>query len=141
MQNDILLISIKPKYAEMIFNGVKTIELRRKFPKVKKGTFVMIYASSPIKAVIGIGIVDDVTSGNPLSFWPSVKQNAGVTLQEFKNYYEDSSVAVGIHLKEISRLPRPLNLSQLREVWPKFHPPQGYHYLSQDRYAELISAS
>ena len=141
MQNSILLISIKPKYVEMIFNGIKTIELRRKYPKAKNGTIVVIYASSPTKAIIGIGVVDEVVSDHPQSLWRSVRHNAGVTLQEFKNYFEDSSTGVGIHLKEINRLTRPLNLSQLREVWPKFHPPQGYHYLSQDSYAALISAS
>lgn len=141
MQNRVLLISIKPKYVEKIFNGIKTIELRRKLPNVKKGTIVLIYASSPTKAIIGLGVVDQVVSDHPQSLWRVVKYSAGVTRQEFDRYYEDASLGVGIHLSEISRLPKPFNLDQVRELWPKFHPPQGYHYLSQDCYAKLILAS
>jgi predicted transcriptional regulator len=53
MARKTLLISIKPRYAEMIFSGVKTVELRRKEPRVGQGDRMVVYVSSPIMEVTG----------------------------------------------------------------------------------------
>lgn len=47
-----IILAIKPKYANMILNGEKTIEFRRKFPKAPLEK-VLIYASAPISKIIG----------------------------------------------------------------------------------------
>ena len=48
-----VLLSIKPKYADKIFNGTKTVELRRICPKVTEGDLILVYVSSPVKALVG----------------------------------------------------------------------------------------
>jgi len=49
----VLLLSIQPKYANLIFEGKKTTELRRVRPRVNQGDFVLIYVSSPDKVLLG----------------------------------------------------------------------------------------
>ena len=53
MPNTVLL-SIKPEYADKIFyQKTKKVELRRVFPSLDKDDLVIVYVSSPKKAVVG----------------------------------------------------------------------------------------
>ena len=48
MSNNVLL-SVRPKYAEKIFERTKTVELRRIRPKLlEEGDLVLLYVSSQI---------------------------------------------------------------------------------------------
>lgn len=53
-----VILSIKPEFVEKIINGEKKFEYRRKIFK-KDVEKVLIYASSPIKSVVGEFIVED----------------------------------------------------------------------------------
>ncbi|MCB8043273.1 ASCH domain-containing protein [Microbacterium oxydans] len=48
-----LFLSIKPRYARSILEGRKTIEVRRKFPDLPAGTTIVLYSSSPERAIVG----------------------------------------------------------------------------------------
>lgn len=125
-----VLLSIRPEYAKKIFSGDKTVELRRKCPRVKNGDLVLVYVSSPVKALIGAFRVDDVISKPPIELWEKVKNKAGITLKEFNMYYDGASVGHGIYFSEVWHLPEPVELEKIRELIPGFHPPQAYQYLS-----------
>lgn len=133
MPHDALLISIKPKYAEKIFAGVKTVELRRTRPRLLRGDLVLIYVTSPVKALAGVCEVVEVMEGTPEALWGLVQDQASVSAEEYCDYYAGATIGFGIHLKNAHRLPEPLQLEQLRTEWPSFHPPQSYRYLSPDQ--------
>ena len=130
MPHDALLISIRPRHAEKIFAGVKTVELRRTRPRLLQGDLVLIYVTSPIKALAGACEVVEVIEGTPEALWRIVQDRAGVSAEEFCDYYAGATTGFGIHLKNARRLPEPLQLEQLKTEWPSFHPPQSYRYLS-----------
>ena len=45
-----ILMSVKLQYANLLVDGVKSIELRRKFPEfISSGTKCLIYSTSPEK--------------------------------------------------------------------------------------------
>ena len=48
-----VLLSIKPEYAEKIFEGTKKYEFRRSVFKNRNVKTVVVYASSPVQKVIG----------------------------------------------------------------------------------------
>ena len=54
-----MLISINPQHVENIFNGTKKYEYRKTKCKIKP-TKIIIYASSPIKKVVGEIIIEDI---------------------------------------------------------------------------------
>ena len=63
--NELLLLSIKTKYANQIFNGTKKYEFRRKSIGDKNcNKKIYIYSSEEDKAIIGYIIVDKVLNGN-----------------------------------------------------------------------------
>ncbi len=127
----ILLLSIRPKYAEKIFEHTKTVELRRVRPKhLKKGDLVLIYVSSPVKALVGAFKVDSVLEKPLKDLWQIVQKEASITRQEFDAYYHGVSVGVGIFFKNqnVMQLNEPIKLEILKEQ--HFHPPQGFRYVT-----------
>lgn len=49
-----ILLSVHPKYCELIFNGKKTIEVRKTRPKLKPPFEVLVYMTKPKKRLIEI---------------------------------------------------------------------------------------
>jgi predicted transcriptional regulator len=125
-----LLLSIRPKYAAQIFSGEKTVELRRVKPKITKGDTVLVYVSSPTKALLGAFEVDEVVESSPVNLWEKVQNIAGITEAEFISYYVGSDKAYGIFIKKSWHLDAPLALSNMKKKWENFHPPQSYRYVS-----------
>lgn len=49
-----ILLSIKPKYAKLIYEGKKTIEYRKDFPKfINWRSKIFLYETAPVKRVTG----------------------------------------------------------------------------------------
>jgi predicted transcriptional regulator len=128
MARKTLLISIKPRYAEMIFSGVKTVELRRKEPRVGQGDRMVVYVSSPIMEVTGECTVAEIEKDTPERLWKKIRQKAGVTKQEFDDYFEGSVQAVAIHVHKPKRFCTPVGLGTLWEAF-SIRPPQSFRYL------------
>lgn len=125
------MLSIRPEFAEKIFAGTKTVELRRSRPRVKDGDWVLVYVSSPVKILMGMFQVDGVHEGVPECLWDELNDRAGVTREQFEAYYAGAERGVGIAVRSPTRLKHPLSLNQLRGAISDFHPPQGFRYLTQ----------
>lgn len=92
-----ILLSIKPKYAQMIYDGTKRYEYRRRMPrKLNVGDTVYLYETAPVKAVTGYFIVGDggiVTTDRHL-LWRMTKEYAGISRVEFLRYFHGDGVYV-----------------------------------------------
>lgn len=124
-----LLLSIHPRFAQSIFDGSKTVELRRVVPKLSKGDTVVFYAATPISAVVGTATVDGVVSGSPSRIWREVGTHTGVSRREFRAYFAGSRCAYAIKLTDATAAGHPTTLEQLRRRLPSFRPPQNFMYL------------
>ncbi|MDM8558083.1 hypothetical protein [Candidatus Parabeggiatoa sp. HSG14] len=83
-----------------IFERTKTVELRRVRPKLlEKGDLVLLYVSSPVQALASAFKVDKIIEKPLKNLWRVVRKKAGITRQEFDNYYDGVSVGVAIFLK------------------------------------------
>jgi predicted transcriptional regulator len=126
-----ILMSIRPKYAEKIFNGTKTIELRRVKPKhIQSGDLVFVYVSSPVKSLVGAFGVSKVIEAPILDLWSIVEHEAGISQVEFENYYQKAESGVAIYISNVWLLPKPIELADLKRYAKGFHPPQSYRYTS-----------
>ena len=72
--------------------------------------------------------VDKIIEKPLKDLWRMVRKKAGITRQEFDNYYDGVSVGVGIFFKvqDVQQLDKPISLDILKEQF--FHPPQGFRY-------------
>lgn len=129
---NVLLLSIKPKYVQKILDGQKSFELRKSRPRINTGDFILIYESSPTKALIGWCKVQNIISDTPEKLWEQVQINAGVTYDEFKAYYKKSTVGVAIQI-ELIQAPRKVALDVIRQKWENFRPPQSFQYLTLEQ--------
>jgi predicted transcriptional regulator len=128
-----VLLSIKPEYAEKIFSGHKSIELRRICPKVEQGDFIFVYVSSPVKTLMGRIEVQKVISNTPQKLWKKVGDKSGVSKKVFDSYYEGASLGFGILVTNPIKLKRPIHLDTLRRSMKGFRPPQNYYYVTPNQ--------
>lgn len=120
-----VLLSIKPKYAEMILSGQKKYEFRRsifKNPNVKK---VVIYASSPISKVIGEFEVDDILSFDIDELWLQTMEHAGIDKDFFHSYFSGKDIGHAIKVKNTKRYKKH---KELKEFNVKYAP-QSFAYV------------
>jgi predicted transcriptional regulator/DNA-binding XRE family transcriptional regulator len=123
-----VVFSIKPEYSRKIASGEKTIELRRRFPmSVPAGTTALIYETSPTRALAGIAEIGEVHRRAPQEIWADFRDRACIARKDFDAYFAGVDRAFAIELKHARRLPRPLELSELRERF-NFEPPQSFLY-------------
>jgi predicted transcriptional regulator len=136
MTGSALLLSIKPRFADAIFSRQKRVELRRVSPRVGSGDLVLIYVTSPRCALEGAFEVERVLEARPSVLWSHVAQNAGVSHEEFNEYFGDRAKAYAIVIRRVWRL-SPVSLSAMRKA--KVRPPQSYQYLNQSAMSRLTS--
>lgn len=127
--NDVLVISLKPEFANKILSGSKKIELRKCSPRLNNGSLVIIYATAPIKSVVGYCILQEVISASPNEVWNSYKEDLGIDKNRYFEYYQGYSKAVGLKVNQVKTLRESIPLSKIREQWPRFSPPQSFLYI------------
>jgi len=123
-----LLISLKPNYADLVFSGLKTAELRRRISAHIENRDVFVYVSSPMMKLRGGFRVGQVWSGTPEEVWSTVSTLAGVSRRVFDDYYEGINVAFALEIINVWEYERPLSLETLRARFPGFVVPQSYRY-------------
>ena len=86
-----ILLSIKPEYVEQIERHTKLFEFRKRNFK-KLPSEVWIYASAPVKKIVGIIQVRDIIEDTPISLWSRCKQNAGIKEKAFFQYFKGKNM-------------------------------------------------
>lgn len=137
--NELLLLSIKTKYANQIFNGTKKFEFRRKSIGDKNcNKKIYIYSSEEDKAIIGYINVDKILKGN-LAFIlnaTNYKDNKDII-----EYFDGCSECYALHISEYHRFSKSIKLEEIRMNYEKFVVPQFYRYVKSQEpiYTELES--
>lgn len=141
MSKHVLLLSVRPRFAQMIFAGTKTVELRRVRPKVKAGDLVLVYVTSPTKEVQGVFKVARAVSGRPSAIWRKFGKRTGITRREFDSYFNGKSHAHALTIEETWLFLKPVRLSCLRKEKRGFRPPQSFHYIRENGFRSSFGFS
>lgn len=129
----VALFSIKPQYAHAILDGSKEVEFRRTSlaPDV---SHVVIYATSPIKKVIGTFEVAGVERALPEALWRTYRSVGAIARDDYTGYFEGTDTAYAIKVRSPQQLLHPLDLSDLS---PGLRAPQSYQYLRDGALAKV----
>ena len=138
-KNKYLFISVKPEFADKLLSKEKSIELRKIKPNVKEGDYIVIYASSPVKCVVGFGIIKRIITTTPSEMWSEYSDLLGIDRIRYDEYYNNRSKAIGIELVSI-KPSLPIRLQNLRDLFSGFHPPQVYRYVTNEQICKAITA-
>jgi len=121
-----VLLSIKPRYVKSIIDGEKRYEFRKSIFKHPDISRVYIYASSPVKMIVGSFEIGDILVDRPADLWENVKDYAGIDNRDFFDYFAGKSRAFAIEIQDLQEFPDPIDP---RETIPGFVPPQSYCYV------------
>ena len=124
-----VVLSLKPRFAEAILAGVKAAELRRTEPKIMVPTRALLYAASPVRALLGTCIVTSVKSADLATLWREHGSKAALLYEEFLQYFEGVDVGTALTLTEPSPFSRRIPLHDLRTKPKSFRPPQSFAYV------------
>ncbi len=117
------VLSIKPKYAKMIYEGRKNWEFRKAPPPICKPMY--IYESAPVSAVTGVlifsfevkGYVDDVYQlAKYNKLW--TRNLPGITVSDLEDYCRGNPVVSALRVAEARKFDQPGSLG--------FKPPQNW---------------
>lgn len=137
MTGDILM-SIRPRFADAILAGQKTHELRRRFADARPGARVIVYASGPRRAVVGMFTVASV---HTMPAWMIARRRRRATTlsgDEIREYLVGVRSGTLIEVSAPTRFTQPISLSQLRSYGVE--PPQSYRYLPSSIARKILSA-
>ncbi|MDR1180948.1 MAG: hypothetical protein LBL13_03085 [Bacteroidales bacterium] len=131
-----LFLPIKPKYAEKILNGTKTVEVRTKKPKLimLKPVYVFLYSVSPICAVTGHAEIMLIDERSPASLWAWYNDEMKIERKEYVSYTREKLLATGIVLKNPKRI-EPITITELKKFGIKNF--QSFTYVDE-KFLSLI---
>lgn len=129
-----IVLSIKPKYADLILAGTKTAEFRRAWAAEKVDTIVL-YASAPIQKIVGVAQVSDVVLVSPSKLWDYCKKHGGgLTKSELLAYMDGKAKGHVILLCSVKRFDQGVLPSR---VMTDFSPPQSFRYMTATEVRKL----
>jgi predicted transcriptional regulator len=131
------LFSIRPEYCERIYDGVKTVELRRRVsPKIAIGSLMLIYETTPTKAVTGTAVISDIKSMPINALWAVAEMKGGIDQAAFFSYFAGLESGYVIQLRRATRLPVSVPLTELVGDYG-LQAPQSYREIN-DRVAAAL---
>lgn len=134
MSDKVLLISIKPKFAEKILSGEKTFEFRKRLPKEPVDT-MLIYASSPVQRIIGYAHIDGTLTLSLSDLWEKTKNDAGITHEYFQEYFARQNKGSALILSSPVRFSHPVKLEEIGVE----RAPQSFMYVCRKAFEKLIN--
>jgi len=127
-----LILSLKPEYADLIFNGTKKVEFRKRFPTNNMDYEIFVYVSSPVKQIRGAFRVNQVTKASPEEIWHTMSEVAGIDKSSFDAYYLNHDFAYALKITNIRKFNSPVSVEILRRKFDKFVVPQSWRILKSE---------
>lgn len=132
-----VLLSIKPKYADLILAGTKRVELRRSWPSNDIGVMVL-YSSAPIQRLVGVAFIDRIEECDFESLWTLANANGGgVTYDELKAYTKGKKTSFGVMISRVKIAEIEVDP---KDIFLNFTPPQSFLYLGPTDYPRVMHA-
>ncbi|MBA0884508.1 ASCH domain-containing protein [Flavobacterium undicola] len=122
-----VILSIKPEYANKIFNGSKKFEFRRSIFKNKEVTKIIVYASSPISKIIGEFEIAKILHEDLKSLWKLTKQSSGITEKYYYDYFIGKENGFALEVKKVKLYKEVVCIKEVYGI----SPPQSFAYVKK----------
>jgi predicted transcriptional regulator len=120
-----VLLSIKPEFANKIFDGTKKFEFRKVIFRDSNVKQIIVYVSSPVQKVIGEFEIDKILMEEPNDLWHKTKDESGISKDYFFNYFINRSVGYAIGIKNVKKYKIPKCIKTDFKAFP----PQSFIYV------------
>lgn len=132
-----IVLSVKPQYAELVFDGSKRIELRRSFSRDGTGYEIFVYVTCPVGKMAGGFETGKIWVEAPEVIWEKARGRACINETEFDAYYAGCEIAHALEIKGVWQYEHPVEVGRLREMCEDFVIPQSWRYLKPGEYEVL----
>jgi predicted transcriptional regulator len=138
---DKVLLSMHSKYAELVFSGVKKVEIRTKFPRRWTGRQAVVYGTQPLGSLMGEVTLTKVVPGTPSQIWEQYGADAGCTFEEYSAYVGDRSEVFAILISDLKPYLAPVGIAQISHLIKEdLHPPQSFVDVKMDKATPWVRA-
>ncbi|UTS88161.1 ASCH domain-containing protein [Rhizobium anhuiense] len=124
-----VLLSIKPEFAEKIFEGTKRYEFRKSMFRDKAVRTVVVYVTRPVGQIIGEFDIDEILCEQPERLWQLTKSHSGITREFFDSYFSGRSTSFALVVGATRRYHPPIDPAVF---FDNFTPPQSYMYVDDE---------
>ena len=124
-----LLMSLRPEFAELVLQGRKTIEFRRRFSKKYEGATIVFYITHPVKQFMFMATIARVDHRQKERLWDAYRDQGGIARTTFDQYFFGTGYGYAIQLSNVRRIPNQLGLKHAQEIYPGLRPPQSFQRL------------
>jgi predicted transcriptional regulator len=121
----VALLSIHPQLAAAILTGRKRVEFRRRSPS-SATSHVIVYATAPVKRIVGWFRVEAFEAGSPSALWERFGDLGGIAAADFARYFEACDLGTAIRVADVSRVEPP---APIEAVGAGVCPPQSFRYI------------
>lgn len=97
-----IILPIAPQYIEKILSGEKKYEYRKRLCK-NNISRMYLYATAPVKGIVGEAEVIGKLEKNPKDLWNLTFQDSGIKVELFYKYFENYSRACAYKLGTVTR--------------------------------------
>ena len=125
-QEDNIILPISPVFANKIVNGEKKYEFRKKLAK-KDVNKIYIYATSPVKKIIGEVEVLSKISMDKKELWELSYNEAGVTKEFYLKYFSENKEANAYLLGKVEKYYEGISLADIGISYV----PQSFVYIGE----------
>ena len=122
-----VILSIKPEYANKIFNGSKKFEFRRSIFKNKEVTKIIVYASSPVSKIIGEFEIEKILYEDLKSLWKLTKDFSGISEKYYYDYFIGKEKGYALEVKKVKLYKEVLCIKETFGI----NPPQSFAYVKK----------
>ena len=119
-----LIFSLAPRWIDEVLAGYKTVELRRRPPKLTTAVPAYLYETQPHCRIRVKCSVGPVLSLPVDTLWKAVGSQARVDRDYFNKYFEGSELAHAITIRNVVDVGTTMTLERLRTLG--FTPPQSW---------------
>lgn len=125
-----IILSIKPCFSDLIYDGSKTVELRKKVSnKFKPDEKIYIYSSSPVKKISGHTFIKEIQI-LPVSEIKKIHiESACISEVDFDYYYRNHEFGIILWLYNTKQYNIGIPLRILKNFG--FHAPQSFCYVPE----------
>lgn len=121
---DILLMSIKPNFAQKIYDGSKKFEYRRTRIKSKQG-ICYIYETQPVSKITGWFQYSGIIQMEIPDLWNLTKEFSGISEVDFFTYFQSKLEGNALQIVNSNHFDHYVTLDK--------RPPQSYEFLQRKR--------
>ena len=143
VENQWIIMSFKPVYADQVLNGLKTCEIRTCFKRIHEDSIVLVYASTPVKTFKGYILVEKVhcpVRYDELSRLIE-KYECRIPCDNWlyvEKHYIGSKRLLFFKIKDRVVFKREVKLIDVRKKYPWFTPPRSYTIISREFFDEIV---